>query len=171
MNLEIKDKFLDTEYFDELKMKFTENHFPYYLSHTVSGNEGDFNIQFEHCMYRQNQPTSDWYYDLEPLLKKLRVCSLIRAKVNLLQRTDHMVIHGFHTDIPDAPTGYKTAILYLNNNNGLTVFRHDNEYNEVKNIENRIAIFDGEIQHSGTTNTCEEPYRLVLNLDYFENAQ
>ena len=53
---------------------------------------------------------------------------LVRCKVNSICREEEIVVHGFHTDMeyPEEHStgldGMKTAILYLNTNNGFTCF-------------------------------------------------
>ena len=66
-------------------------------------------------------------------------------------------------DIPNPPNDLKTAILYLNTNNGYTQFAS----RKVSSVANRLVVFKADESHFGTTNSCDAPYRLVLNLNYF----
>ena len=100
----------------------------------------------------------------QTFLEKLGIVSLVRAKFNLLHRTDKIIEHQPHIDIPNPPDNLKTAILYLNTNNGYTKFE---DGNKVLSEENRLVIFDGKLKHWGSTNSCSEPYRIVFNLNYF----
>ena len=36
----------------------------------------------------------------------------------------------------------------------------------VNSLRNRLIKFPNEKEHTGSTNNCEEPYRLVLNINY-----
>ena len=36
----------------------------------------------------------------------------------------------------------------------------------VNSLRNRLVKFPNEKEHTGSTNNCEEPYRLVLNINY-----
>tara|TARA_A200000159_G_C7126865_1_gene257171 strand:+ start:98 stop:598 length:501 start_codon:yes stop_codon:yes gene_type:complete len=163
--MKIIDNALDQNYFNELVDKFTHPNFPYFLN-TV--NRGGDEIQFVHALYFDNQPQSDAYEWIEPLLDKLNVCSLVRCKLNMMPRTDTIKENEFHVDIETAPKNLKTALLYLNTNNGYTMLKESDEIENVNSVANRILMFDGHIQHTGTTNTCKEKYRHVLNIDYFE---
>ena len=71
-------------------------------------------------------------------------------------------VFGFHTDFP---WNYKwnTAIFYINTNNGKTLFKHNKQ---ISSRENRVAIFDGRLKHTGTTCT-DAKNRIVINLNYF----
>ena len=66
--------------------------------------------------------------------------------------------------VPKPPNNLKTAILYLNTNNGYTKFESGEK---ITSVENKLIIFNAKEKHSGTTNSCEQPYRVVLNLNYF----
>ena len=67
---------------------------------------------------------------------------------------------GLHTD---APFKCKTAILYINTNNGITIFETGEE---IKSEENKIVMFPSNLKHTGTTHT-DEKVRVVLNINYF----
>ena len=168
--MEVKDNYLKQEYFDELVDEFTSPYFPYYLH---PKNEGYDDMQFVHAIYYRNTPMSDTYELIKPLLEQLNVCSLIRCKLNLTSRTDKRIEYPLHVDISNAPSNAKTAILYMNSNNGHTKFMGpESKYIDwdycYESKANRLVRFENNVKHAGSTNTCEEPYRLVLNLDYFE---
>jgi len=163
--MKIIDNALDQNYFNELVDKFTHPNFPYFLNKV---NRDSDEIQFIHALYADNQPQSNAYEWIEPILDELNVCSLIRCKLNMMPRTDTIKENEFHVDIPTAPKNFKTALLYLNTNNGYTMLKESNEIENVNSVANRILMFDGHTQHTGTTNTCSKKYRHVLNIDYFE---
>ena len=96
--------------------------------------------------------------------EKLNIVSLVRAKINLLHKTETIIEHHSHIDIENPPNDLKTAILYLNTNNGYTKFETGEK---VDSVANRLITFKGSTKHFGTTNSCAAPYRVVLNLNYF----
>jgi hypothetical protein len=57
----------------------------------------------------------------------------------------------------------KTAILYLNTCNGYTEF---NKKTKIKCEENKILIFDSNIEHCAVSQTDAEK-RIVINFNYF----
>ena len=69
---------------------------------------------------------------------------------------------SYHVDYRNNPT-VKTAILYINTNNGCTKFK---EHGKVKSVENRIVIFDSNLEHQGVT--CTDQKRRVVSYFYFE---
>ena len=166
--MKIIDNALDQNYFDELVEKFTSPYFPYFLNKV---NRTAHEMQFTHAIYFRNEPQSDAYELIQPLLNKLNVCSLVRCKINMMPRTEIIKENEFHVDIENAPENLKTALLYLNTNNGYTILKdkwRDDITERVDSVANRILRFDAHIQHTGTTNTCDARYRHVLNIDYFE---
>jgi len=162
--MEIIDNFYKENFFNDLVEQLESPYCPYYINPV---NRDSSYYQFTHAIYYRNQPESDMFELIQPLLEQLEVLSLIRAKVNLLPRTDKRIEHDYHIDIDFAPTNVKTAILYLNDNNGYTKFKHQDE-NSVNSKANRLVRFANGIYHTGSTNTCDEPYRLVLNIDYIQ---
>lgn len=162
--IETKDNFLNDTYFKELETEFTSEWLPWYLQHSVSI-KNDGHIQMTHNIYRDSRPVSDTFDLMMPLISELNICTLIRMKLNLLYRTEKTIEHGWHIDITDAPKITKSAVLYLNTNNGYTKFE---DGTKIESVANRIVIFPNSLKHTGATNTCDTPYRLVLNIDYIE---
>ena len=56
----------------------------------------------------------------------------------------------------------KTAIFYINTNNGYTLFE---DGTKVESVENRICIFPYYMKHTGTTCT-DKNQRVVININY-----
>ena len=90
----------------------------------------------------------------------VNVASVVKIKANLNPRTKNVLVHGFHTDVP---FDCMTAILYINTNNGYTIF--DNGY-KVESVENRFLMFPSQLKHSGSTCTNAKR-RVVINFNYF----
>jgi Rps23 Pro-64 3,4-dihydroxylase Tpa1-like proline 4-hydroxylase len=55
-----------------------------------------------------------------------------------------------------------TAIFYLNNNNGYTIFE---DGSKVDSVENRLVVFNSNVMHSGVSQT-DSKVRCVINLNY-----
>ena len=118
------------------------------------------NIQFVHNFYKGCFPQSDKIHDLNAILNILNPKALIRIKANLTMRTEKQVVFGMHTDTDFNNT---TGIYYLNTNNGETIFENGKR---IKSEENTFVSFPSQIKHSGTTNTCDQPFRAVINFNY-----
>lgn len=127
--------------------------------------EGDHNLhnfQFTHTFYRNYAPSSDHIAVLDPLLKILNPSAILRIKANLSPRSEQRIVQGFHTDITQFKG--KTAIFYVNTNDGKTIF---DDGTEIESVENRLLIFDSTLTHSGTTCTNTK-VRCVINFNYYE---
>ena len=56
----------------------------------------------------------------------------------------------------------KTAIFYINTNNGYTLFK---DGTKVDSVQNTMLIFDGSLDHCGVSCT-DQKRRIVLNINY-----
>ena len=166
MTIQIFDNFLDTEYLTHLReLFFTFPGIPWYYNSAVVGDRNDSDsFQFTHVVYTNACPQSSLYEELVPCLQRLNPLALVRIKANLLTKTEKHIEHGFHVDVPEM--GYdnlRTAILYMNTNNGYTLFENGEKVNSV---ENRLVVFNSQLQHTGATCT-DEKVRIVINFNYF----
>ena len=161
MKYKIIDNFLNKKYFNLLNETFLNNMFPwYYQNYKVDVNDNQF--QFTHIFYDNNKENSSFLHILNELFKKIKLKTLIRAKLNLTTKTKKFEKFDYHVD---TDIKCNTAILYLNTNNGKTVFENK-KLLSVNSVENRIVIFPSHIKHAGTTHT-DTNFRLVLNINYY----
>ena len=150
------------DYFLFLKLKETlnSNYFPWYKSLILS--EGE-DIQMVHTFYEFDKVLSNYFNLLDPYLEFLNIKKLIRIKCNLVLKTTKIQEHGFHVDY-QMKEKFRTAILYINTNNGYTIFKKNNK--KIKSVQNKLIDFDGRLQHTGTSCT-DSKRRIVLNFNYF----
>jgi hypothetical protein len=160
MNYEIIENFLEKNEFLYLKYIFTQKDFPWFLIRGIN-NDTDPYYQFVHLFHFENKVKSDFFKELSPLIKKLKIRSLLKIKANLLPKENKIIEHGYHCDFNYSDS--KTAVFYINNNNGYTKFK--NGFIS-KSEENKIIIFNSNEEHTGTTCT-DSDYRIVINLNYF----
>jgi len=163
-DIQVYNDYFDPNYFNHLKGVFTSQEFPWYYNDcVVDGNEEDF--QFIHILYKNNQPASQFYNQLEHGIKLLNPYSLVRIKANLLTKQSSHIEHGMHVDLDGCNSNnLKTAILYVNSNNGYTLFE---DGTKVESKENRLVIFPHYIHHTGASCT-DEKVRIVVNFNYFD---
>ena len=155
--IKIIDNFLEKEFFLTLQNLILGEYFYWFFNdYKVYENDNDF--QFVHTVVRKSQTTSDFIKYINPILSKLNAKKTIQVKLNLQTKKDKIYNHIFHTDMPDV----KTAIFYINTNNGKTIFKNGEEVNS---IQNRIVIFDSNLKHTGTSHT-DTKRRVLINLNY-----
>ena len=159
--MEVVDNFLESYYFDNLYSVLMGEDLPWYFRNKkVYDDDGSY--QLIHGFYHYNGGIdSSFYESFEYTLYKLRIKELYRIKANLNPRTKSHEHSGWHVDLPNCPV-QKTAILYMNTNNGWTKFKKGGR---VKSVANRIVIFDSDVEHAGVTCT-DEKRRVVVNFNY-----
>ena len=162
--MEIIDNFLDKSEFNTLKSTLLSSSFPWYFNDFIlergtkeCGNY--YNYQFTHTLFTTSK-RSDYFYLIEPCLKKLRIRTLLRVKANLTPRADKNIIQGMHTDFD---CDCLTSIFYINTNNGYTQIKNGQK---IKSVENRMVIFKSSTLHSSVTCT-DKKIRCVINFNYF----
>ena len=155
----VKDNFLDTKQFNKIKEVFFSKDIPWSFGKVVPDLESSVsdidNFQFSYTIL----PESPFYECLIPLFDKMNMEVHFRVKINLNPKAYKVFEHGYHIDIP---TPSKTAIFYLNTNNGYTAFETGEK---VESVANRLVVFDSHIKHTGTSCTNEK-VRMVLNINY-----
>lgn len=160
------DNFLSKLDFANVYNLFMGDNFPWFLNPRKSFKDEDlkddekFNFQFTHTFYKDLKQNSDMSI-LLPIFKKLNLKSIVRIKANLTTVTSKQVVYNTHTDVNFE---CKTAVFYINNNNGFTIFE---DGSKIDSIENRICIFPSLIPHAGTSCT-DEKVRVLLNINYFD---
>ena len=166
--IEVFDNFLEEDVFEDLERRFCVDFVEWHFNpHVVfPWDEDDLNnFQFVNAIYTNGSPQNEHYNAILPLFDKLEVKFPLRAKLNLQTRTPEIVKRSFHSDMGDTLSDdmpYKTAIYYLNTNDGYTEF----ETGEiVESVANRVVIFEGNQNHRGTTCTNSKT-RVVLNINY-----
>jgi hypothetical protein len=157
--IKLIDSFVSDIFFDFFKERILNKDFPWYHQNSkVSDNDNE--EQFTHLFYSKSKKQSDKIELLKPILDQLNVKEILKAKLNLTLKENTIRPFEYHTDIDYVKCN--TAILYINTNNGKTLFKNGKI---IESIANRIIIFPSQLEHTGTTHTnCK--YRLVLNLNY-----
>ena len=160
--MKIINNALQKEDFFKIKNILEGEDFNWYYSNGVI-TKADNNFQFVHTFYNGLNVCSDFYPLLFPIIKILNPVSILRIKSNLITKQNTIIEHGMHVDNDYKYS--KTAIYYVNTNNGYTKFLNGEK---VMSEENKLIIFNTREQHSGTTCT-DSPFRIVINFNYIEN--
>jgi hypothetical protein len=171
MAYQIIDNVLDKSILEIIQKKMLHDEdFPWYYNDSVvykGGDDGDhdYNFQFIHNFYNYTAK-SNFYGLLKPIIEYIEPAALTRIKANLTPRTSEQICHSPHIDFEDYPG--KTAVFYINSNNGMTVLDGEG-YVEVESVENRMVVFDTSTLHSGWTQT-DEKVRCVLNINFIPHT-
>ena len=162
--IKIIDNFLDKKDFNNLKKGMEDtNYFPwFYAPSKDKKSDTDLNqFQFTHIFY-ENYTINSTKFDLvEAIVKKINPTALIRIKANLTTYSPILKEGYFHTD--GLSKNMKSAIYYLNTNDGYTLFKKDKK--KIESVANRMIFFNSTEWHTGT-NTTNAKKRIVINFVY-----
>ncbi len=165
--VEVLDNFLSAEDFQQIKSLLLGDTFPWYYN-AYQNSESDiskgnlYDFQFTHKFYEDKTPQSTFLPYFEPLISKINPLALVRLKANLTTITKERTVSEFHRDLIAETADIKTAVFYINTNNGATRFETGEE---VSSIENRLAVFNSKLNHAAVS-TSNSACRIVLNLNY-----
>ena len=163
--VEVIDNFLPKDIFVEMQYKILSNDFPWYYNNGIVGPHQKNKYQFVHTFFNHDINFSnlhnEYYNFIDPCLHKLGVKCLKRVKANLNPKTIFHRNGGFHCDVKNVTT----SIFYINTNNGWTKFK---DGCKVECIENRMVIFDSNIEHAGFSCT-DQKRKVVVNFNYGKN--
>lgn len=131
---------------------------PWFLSHGVARAADGYNY-WTHTFVEDGEFSP--FFDLvTPLLLKLEIKKIVRAKANLYLGTDKIIEHPPHIDYIDKN---HAAVYSINTCDGYT--RVGDEI--LPSVANRISIFDGTLEHNSTT--CTDQFaRININLNWTE---
>ena len=158
----IKSKlnYLSKQNFLNVKSIF-DNNFPWFY-HTDKVVVGDKFFQFTHIFVHEYKVTSIYFNKLHPLINKLKPKFIRAIKANLTFKNNKIKKSTFHTDFNDNDKNMRTAVYYVNSNNGFTVFKNGKKE---KSVENKLVTFPVNLEHAGTTHT-DTLERIVININY-----
>jgi hypothetical protein len=173
--IKVIEDFLPTDQFEKLRDELLSPEFPWYITPDVAfghkDNEPDvdrcddiYNWQLIHNFYNTPGTMSEAIKLMNPVLEVIKANVLLRIKANLTPRADKIVQHGMHVDVMPPIDNVTTGVLYLNTNNGYTVFE---DGQEIPSIENTFVTFPCTWKHTGTTCT-DQKYRALINFNYIK---
>jgi hypothetical protein len=162
---EIIDNFLEVDDFNKLRDFLMGPNFEWYFNNYVIGDNEEKKLnqyQLIHNFYNKHVPTSNYFPVVEPILLKIKPVGLLRVKANLNPRAESHIEHGYHVDFENSLVNQRTAVFYVNTNNGYTLFE---DGTKVESVENRFVSFKTSMKHTGSTCT-DENRRVLINFNY-----
>ena len=170
VGIKIIDNYISQEASDNIRNFMLSGDMPWFFNNSIldptenpennKKSPGEKDYQFTHQFYRNYNFVSEVSSILNPILERLQAVSFVRIKANLSTGTEEIVEGGYHTDYD---IDCKTAVYYVNTNNGYTKF----ENGEVaESVQNRLVEFDSNMPHTGSTCT-DQKSRVVINFNYF----
>ena len=157
--IEIIDNFLSEEEFKSIQSFMMSGEFAwYYCKGRTTNDDGLYHML--HMFYQPEVgPNSEHINIWNTFMNKVGAKKCERIKANLTFITPTIEPAQYHTDYDDM----KTAIFYINTNNGYTEFESGVR---VSSVANRVCIFDSNLKHRGTTHSEGGQQRIAVNFNY-----
>lgn len=160
--MRVIERALETSKFKNINNIITSTDFPWYYND--SSVDDDKISYMSHLFVKFGKPNSDFFYLIEDVLKILKPIELLHIRANLTINKNKVCKTPWHNDFHKADPRHRTAILYLNTNNGYTEFRKPRKM--IKSKANRLIEFEGHMSHRAVTQT-DQDRRIVINFNYF----
>lgn len=123
----------------------------------LSTEDGYYHV---HLLYTLDQPASEHYQRFcYPLMAKVDMGLVTKAKVNWFPQTETLYEHGVHIDLNYK---HRNLLFYINDNDGYTRI---SKTQIVESKANRALIIDGDVPHNSTTSTNVN-LRCNMNINY-----
>ena len=156
--IQIIDNFLPEEEFKSIQSFMMGGEFRwFYAKGRVTKDDGEF-----HMVHMFFQPEIGGNSEHLPIwntfMNKVEAKKCERIKANLTFKTPTHESTTYHSDYLDM----KTAIFYINTNNGFTRFKNGETINSEKN---KLLKFNSNLEHGGSTCT-DTNVRIVINFNY-----
>jgi len=157
--IEIIDDFLPEEEFKTIQSFMMGGEFRWFYSKGRSTPDDGLFLMV-HVFFQPKVGSNSEHLDIWNLfMNKVEAKNCTRIKANLSFKTPTIEPGPYHQDFPDM----KTAVFYINTNDGYTEFENGVR---VSSVANRVCIFDSNLQHRGTTHTEGGHQRIVVNFNY-----
>ena len=157
--MKIIDNFLPEEEFKSIQSLMMGGQFNwYYAVGMVIKDDGGYYMC--HMFYQPDMGENSKHINMwNTFMTKIEAKKCVRIKANMTFRTSEPNPTSYHSDYPDI----KTAVFYINTNNGYTEFENGVR---VKSVSNRVCIFNSNLNHRGVTHTEGDQQRIVVNFNY-----
>ena len=178
--LELKN-YLDEKDFKNIQQNLMSKSFPWYYSERQTDMSlvkeakllkgpkkeeytDDKDSFFCHPIYVNGVPQTSCFELITPLIRKINPISVVSIKANLTINKDRVYKSGWHTDYHgNSYLNHKTAIFYINSNNGYTELKN----NVIINSEqNKLVVFKANTLHRACSQTDVDT-RIVININFF----
>ena len=156
--MNIYKNFVDKKICKKIKDNMLGSDFPWFYRKNQTTGDSSF---LYHVFFTNDKINSNLYNLIKPLVEKLNPDKLMNIRANLSLKRPMKC--NWHIDFEKSKLTpkSKTAIYYVNTNNGYTIFKTK----KVKSEANKMIIFNGNTQHKVKYQTDTDA-RIVINFLY-----
>lgn len=159
MSYKIIENFLDKKLFDEFQAILMSTKMYWFFEPTMIKKDGN-KFYLSHKIYDMTPISTLYNPYIKTVFDKLNCKAPIVARANMYVHRNKKITSSPHID-----TGWKnhkTAILYMNTNNGYTALGKK----KIMSKANRMLIFDSGTKHYAASQT-DKDRRILININYF----
>ena len=157
--IQIIDNFLPEEEFKSIQSFMMGGEFRWFYGDGRAYND-DGKYLMIHMFFQPEVGSNSEHINMwNTFMQQVGAKKCYRIKANLTFKTSTIEPAPFHYDYKDM----KTAIFYINTNNGYTEFESGVR---VESVANRVCIFDSNLEHRGTTHSEGGNQRITVNFNY-----
>ena len=157
---EVIDDYLSEGIPNKLETTFLGRDFLWSFQPSITNQQTTNDCFFASVIWKQPEGIiSRWFEHLVPIVEKLNYKALLRIKANMYPSTDTLQEHDSHIDFT---FNNKSAIYFVNSNDGFTVLE---DGTKIESVKNRFLLFDGSRQHH-STNCTNAQVRVTLNFNF-----
>ncbi len=157
--IQIIDNFLPEEEFKSIQSFMMGGEFRWFYAEGRTFKDDGLYHMAHAFLQPKVGPNSEHLHIWNTFMDKVEAKKCKRIKANLTFKTPTIEPGSFHCDFADM----KTAVFYINTNDGYTEFENGVR---VSSVANRVCIFDSNLNHRGTTHTEGGHRRIVVNFNY-----
>ena len=160
--IKIIDDFLPEEEFLNIKNLMESREFPWYFNRSkifIGDNKG----QHVHVFFKHGQRNSEYLEMWNNFMRKIEATKCYRIKANMTLKSSSQIADDTEWHIDDQGDALKTAVFYINTNDGYTELESGVR---VGSVANRACIFDSTLKHRGVGHTSPDHHRIVVNFNY-----
>ncbi len=155
--MNIYKNIIDKNEANQIENFFLSWDFPWYYQKNTTTKIN--NSYMFHSFYNNNQINSKDFNLIKPIVEKLKPKNILNIRANLCLRRPMKC--KWHCDEWTKDLKHKTAIYYVNTNNGATEFKDK----KIKCVKNTIVVFDANNKHRALLQTDTDA-RMVINFNY-----
>ena len=161
--IKVIDNFLDEEEFKSIQSFMMGGEFRWFYSEgRVTNDDGLFCMI--HMFFQPEVGSNSEHINIwNNFMRKIEATKCYRIKANMTLKSSSQIADDTEWHIDDQGDALKTAVFYINTNDGYTEFKNGVRVNSVAN---RVCIFDSNLKHSGTTHSEGDTQRIVVNFNY-----
>lgn len=161
--IQIFDNYLDDEKSNVFLELLEKCEIPLFFSSTTTGVEQpNESPQFTHLFLQDNKPSFlyDRFLKVFNKIPEFVDHELVRAKLNVQTSYRECLVHPFHTD---GDSGDITYLYYLNDSDGPTIVKIEDQVRKIKPVKNRMVRFPANLMHASSA-PYNSTFRAVINI-------